>query len=432
MVVANVTERDMNEQYRPQFHFSARKGWLNDPNGLVYAKGKWHLFYQHNPAGLDWGPMHWGHAISTDLVHWKELPIALYPDSLGTMFSGSAVVDKQNSSGLGTKKNPPVVAFYTAAGQPFTQCLAYSLDGGMTLTKLPSNPILKHIAGENRDPKVVWHPSSKQWVMALYLEGDEFAFFGSTDLKSWKELSRLRLPGSAECPDLFPLGEKWVFFGANYRYLVGEFDGKEFKPEQEPIQGDFGRNFYASQTYSDAPHGRRIQIAWMNGSNLPGMPFTNQMSFPCELQLVRRDKGWRVLRMPVKEIASLVAETSSLKTFGELPRADLLDIEAQISVGGQDAFAFDLRGSQVAYDADSGKLSALGAVALLKPEKGVVKLRVLVDRSSVEVFGNDGLVSLTSYFTPSPDNLDSSVRILKGSPKIKRLTVRRLKSIYPR
>jgi levanase/fructan beta-fructosidase len=374
--------------------------------------------------------MHWGHAVSSDLVHWKELPIALYPDKLGTMFSGSAVVDRFNSSGLGTKKNPPVVAFYTAAGEPFTQCLAYSLDGGMTLQKLPSNPILKHIIGGNRDPKVVWHEGSKQWVMALYLDGDEFAFFGSSDLKSWKELSRSRLPGSSECPDLFPLGEKWVFFGANYRYLVGSFDGKTFKPEHEPIQGDFGHHFYASQTYSDAPRGRRIQIAWMNGGNLPGMPFTNQMSFPCELRLVRLGEGWRVLRMPVKEISSLVSSSSVVSSFGELTQGDLLDIEASFAVGAEGAVEFDIRGASVSYDASSAKLAALGSETPLKPENGVVKLRILVDRSSVEVFGNDGLVSLTSYFTPPADRLGSSVRVVKGMPKIKKLVVRKLKSLF--
>jgi len=420
----------MNEQFRPQYHFSAQKGWLNDPNGLVYTKGKWHLFFQHCPDKLEWGPMHWGHAISTDLVHWKELPIALFPDKLGTMFSGSAVVDRLNSSGLGTKKNPPVVAFYTAAGEPFTQCLAYSNDGAMTLAKLPTNPILKHIVGGNRDPKVVWHEGSKQWIMALYLDGDEFAFFGSTNLKEWKELSRLRLPGSSECPDLFPLGEKWVFFGANYRYLIGSFDGRSFKPEQEAIQGDFGHNFYASQTYSDAPRGRRIQIAWMNGGNLPGMPYTNQMSFPCELRLVHREEGWRVLRMPVKEISSLVTSSTVVSSFGELAKGDLLDIEASFAVSKDDALEFNIRGSSVSYDASAGKLTALGAEAPLKPEKGVVKLRILVDRSSVEVFGNDGLVSLTSYFTPSVENLASSVRVVRGAPKIKKLVVRKLKSIY--
>lgn len=208
-----VDTTDYNETFRPQFHFTARKNWLNDPNGLFYYRGMYHLFFQHNPFGLEWGNMTWGHAISPDLVHWQQLPNALEPDSLGTMFSGSAVVDWENTTGFQQGEHPPIVLIYTAAGntspaskgKPFTQCLAYSIDGGSSWQKYPGNPVMECIRPENRDPKVIWHPSSHRWIMTLYLEGNEFAFFSSPDLKTWSPLHSLFAPESIECPDFFEI-----------------------------------------------------------------------------------------------------------------------------------------------------------------------------------------------------------------------------------
>ena len=190
------------EERRPQFHFSSRRGWLNDPNGLVYYDGTYHLFYQHNPYGTQWGNMHWGHAVSRDLVHWTEVDIALYPDDMGTMFSGSGIVDAENTSGLRTGADAPLVLLYTAAGgtsarskgQRFTQCLAYSNDGGKTWSKYDGNPVFDHIVGENRDPKIVWHEPTRQWIMALYLEDQQFTLLGSPDLKQWTRLSDVSIP----------------------------------------------------------------------------------------------------------------------------------------------------------------------------------------------------------------------------------------------
>jgi fructan beta-fructosidase len=236
------------EPYRPQFHFSSRRGWNNDPNGLMYYRGEYHLFYQHNPYGWKWGNMHWGHAISRDLVHWQELGDALYPDALGTMFSGSGVVDWGNTAGLQTGEEKTLVCIYTAAGdtsalskgQPFTQCIAASNDRGRSWRKYEGDPVLGHIVAHNRDPKVIWHAPTGRWIMALYLDKNDYALFASPDLKGWTRICDVALPGCSECPDLFELpvdGEaantRWVFWGANGTYRLGAFDGRGFVPEGE-------------------------------------------------------------------------------------------------------------------------------------------------------------------------------------------------------
>ena len=259
-----------DERYRPQFHFTPRKGWTNDPNGLVFYKGEYHLFFQHNPFGVKWGNMTWGHAVSPDLVHWTATGATpLNPTMLGTMFSGSAVVDWGNTAGLQSGAEKTIVSIYTAAGgtspeskgQPFTQCMAYSNDRGRTWTKYAGNPVVPHIAGENRDPKVVWHAPTRQWIMALFLDGNTYRFLASPNLKNWTHAARYHVsPAPRECPDFFPMpveGEpgttKWVWTAANGHYLVGTFDGKRFIPEVMTQPGHYGKNYYAVQTYSDLP-----------------------------------------------------------------------------------------------------------------------------------------------------------------------------------
>ncbi len=418
-----------HEKYRPQFHFSSKTNWLNDPNGLVYYDGLYHLFFQHNPSGIQWGNMTWGHAVSRDLVHWQQRPNAIQPDGLGTIYSGSAALDKANSTGFGTPQKPPLVAMYTAAGKPFTQCLVYSDDDGKTWTKYAGNPVLDHIVNENRDPRIFWHEPTNEWVMALYLDEDEFAIFGSPNLKEWKELSRLRLPGSSECPDLFEITiegsheKKWIFFGANYRYLVGSFDGKTFTPEQKPIQGDFGANFYASQTYNNTPDGRRIQIGWMNGQGpYPNMPFNQQMSFPCELRLVRTEEGLRLLRNPVKEIEKLWTKHTGLNDL----KGGLYDISLQATVSKNESMTVSLGSIDVHIDGGKGEVSCLGRTAPIDIHDGKVNLRVLLDRSSIEVFAQGGLVSLTSYL---PVDFTATPVSIRGG-KITKLDAHELKSAW--
>ncbi|HEY1789054.1 MAG TPA: glycoside hydrolase family 32 protein, partial [Verrucomicrobiae bacterium] len=292
-----------HEPLRPQFHFTSRRGWLNDPNGLVFYQGEYHLFYQHNPYGWNWGNMHWGHAVSKDLVHWQELPIALYPDGNGTMYSGSAVVDWNNTAGFQTGSEPALVAMVTAAGTPFTQEIAYSNDRGRTWTKYGKNPVLGHIAADNRDPKVVWFAPEKKWVMALYLDHNDYALFSSPDLKTWQKLSGVHLPGDAECPNFFqvPLdGDthnlRWVFYGASGVYLVGKFDGQKFTPETQPQRLQNGNCWYAAQVYSDIPasDGRCLLIPWgrlPDGEIFRGMTFNQMMGLPVELTLRSSSKG---------------------------------------------------------------------------------------------------------------------------------------------
>lgn len=441
-----------HESLRPQFHFTAEKNWLNDPNGLVYYKGEYHLFFQHNPEGINWGNMTWGHAVSKDLVHWKQGTNALLPDRFGTMFSGSAVVDWNNTSGLQTGKEPPLIAMYTAAGdtspeskgQPFTQCLAFSNDRGKTWTKYEQNPVLKHIAAQNRDPKVVWHAPTKRWVLALYLDKEDYALFTSPNLRDWTQIQTVTMKGSSECPDFFEIpiagkpGEtRWIFTGANGHYLIGRFDGAHFTPEAGPFVADYGANYYAVQTYSDT-RDRRIQIAWMSGGAYPHMPFNQQMSFPCEFTLRPTADGLRLSRWPVPEIKSLhrpgkTFETLALKP-GENPIADLSgdlwDIQAEFEPGDAEAFGFKVRGETIRYSVKDEKVTALGKSGPLKAESGKVRIRLLVDRSSIELFGNGGALSMTSCFVPPKSDHSLGLFSEGGTAKVVSLTVTPLNSAW--
>ncbi|MBK8504111.1 MAG: glycoside hydrolase family 32 protein [Saprospiraceae bacterium] len=285
------------EAHRPQYHFTPEKMWMNDPNGMVYYEGEYHLFYQYYPDSTVWGPMHWGHAISKDLIHWEHLPIALYPDSLGYIFSGGAVIDWKNTSGLGTPSQPPMVAFFTyhnaeiakAGGiEVESQAIAYSLDKGRSWTKFPGNPVIKNPGIKDfRDPNVIWHEGSNQWVLVL-AASDRLHIYNSPNLRDWNLASEFgekdgNHDGVWECPDLFPLQidgqEKWVLLqnispghpngGSGTQYFIGDFDGKVFKNDNPPAMSlwlDYGKDNYAGVTWSDAPNkgGQRTFIGWMS------------------------------------------------------------------------------------------------------------------------------------------------------------------------
>jgi fructan beta-fructosidase len=340
------------EQHRPQLHFTPPAKWMNDPNGMIYIDGTYHLFYQHYPDSTVWGPMHWGHAVSEDLIHWDHKPIALYPDSLGMIFSGSAVYDENNTSGLGTSQNPPLVAIFTyhfAEGEKAgridyqTQGLAYSLDKGKTWKKYKQNPVLLNPGIKDfRDPKVFWHAGSKSWIMTLAVS-DHVELFGSPNLIHWKKLSEFGKEygshgGVWECPDLFELTaeddavEKWVLLlsinpggpngGSGTQYFIGDFDGQIFRADNQtrnPLWIDYGPDNYAGVTWSNIPQNdrRRIFIGWMSNwayANLvPTSPWRSAMTLPRQLKLKKVNNEYRVSSEPIAELRKLVSETKLIR-----------------------------------------------------------------------------------------------------------------------
>ena len=298
--------------YRPEIHFTAPSGWINDPNGLVYAGGVWHLYHQWNPYGTEWGNMHWGHAVSRDLILWEHRGVALEPDICGTVYSGSGWQDRAGDAGFGLDA---LLFFYTAsggcnqwsaeAGNLFTQRLAVSADNGETLRK--AGLILDHIKGGNRDPKVFYHRESRAYVMVLYLDDYDFALFRSEDLLHWKETQRFSAPKMWECPDLFELPvvnqpgrKKWVFRSADGYCLIGDFDGFRFSPETDVLPSWEPGLPYAAQTYAGV-EGRTVSIAWLRTACSRGN-FRGMMSVPAELSLIRKKKDYRLHFQPVREI----------------------------------------------------------------------------------------------------------------------------------
>ncbi len=330
---------------RLTYHFTPPDHWMNDPNGMVYHDGEYHLFYQHYPEGMVWGPMHWGHAVSTDMVHWEDLPIALYPDSLGMIFSGSAVDDRRNTSGLGTAENPPLVAVFThhdmdgekSGREDYQyQSLAYSTDRGRSWTKYAGNPVIPNPGIKNfRDPKVRWDDGSQQWLLTLAAH-DHIKIYASPNLIDWTFLSDFGRGigahvGVWECPDLFPMTSRegddhWVLLlsvdkgspngGSGTQYFVGRFDGEKFEldPSQSPqdsIWLDYGRDNYAGVSWADIPaaDGRRIYMGWMNNwqyaRQVPTPDRRGAMTLPRTLELRQTPRGMRLTSMPVRETMEL-------------------------------------------------------------------------------------------------------------------------------
>ena len=442
MLELGETIKDADQLYqeplRPQFHFSTKRGWNNDPNGLVYHNGEYHLFYQHNPYGWKWGNMHWGHAISPDLVHWEQQPIALYPKAYGDWaYSCGALVDEDNTSGFKNGKEDVLVAFYTSTGRG--ECVVYSNDRGRSWTEYEGNPVITH---QGRDPKVIWHEMSRKWVMAVYQEHEEgkyIAFYSSPNLKDWNFESRIE--GFYECPEIFeasvnldPTNPKWVLYGADGDYLLGSFDGKTFTPDGDKIKGNYGNCFYASQMYSNVPKydQRHIQVAW-GKIDMPNMPFNQQMLFPTELRLKKTADGPRLHTTPVREIARLYESTETkegIAASGNIASGELLDIEATIDVSQAQKVTFNVRGTPVTLDIAGDELSCLDKVAPLTADKnGHVQLRLLVDRTTIEIYANNGRIYMPMGVLLDANNKDVSV-LTAGSAKFQRLDVRNLKSIW--
>ncbi|MDR3250285.1 MAG: 2,6-beta-D-fructofuranosidase [Tannerella sp.] len=401
------------ERYRPQLHFTTRRGWINDPNGLIYYEGEYHLFYQHNPYEREWGNMHWGHAVSKDLLHWEELPDALCPDRNGTAFSGTTVIDRNNTAGFNRGNTPAMVAAYTADNpEKQIQCLAYSLDRGRTWTKYEGNPVIdsrdKWNSKDTRDPKVFRYEPNNEWVMALN-ERDGHSIYTSANLKDWKYESHTT--GFWECPDLFelpvdgnPENRKWVMYGASGTYMIGTFDGRRFVPEAGKYFYATG-SIYASQTFADIPDsdGRRIQIGWGRISH-PGMPFNGMMLLPTELTLRTTKDGIRLFSSPIREIdglqtAVLQRKTATAEEASGLLRpyrdADCLRIRFTLKLSHATDAGFSLDGQQLLrYDMNSNQVNGV----FYSPEDMTsmeISADIILDRTSVEVFIDGGAYSLS-------------------------------------
>jgi sucrose-6-phosphate hydrolase SacC (GH32 family) len=380
---------------------------------------------------------------------------ALYPDSLGTMFSGSAVIDWPNSAGFARGAERAMVCVYTAAGSSspqsqgrrFTQCLAYSTDRGRSWTKYERNPVLAHITADNRDPKVFWYAPGNKWVMALYLDGNEFALFGSPDLKQWQRLGNVKIEGTIECPEFFELAldgnksnPRWLFYGGNGRYLVGRFDGQTFSPESGPHPLHFGNCFYASQTYNDIPatDGRRVLIGWGTVA-LPGMPFNQMMTFPVELTLRSTEAGPRLCANPVRELEALYRQShrfpaQTLKP-GENPlrglAGELFDLTVEFVPGTAEEVGLVLRGVPVTYRVKNQEVACGDKKGPLPLSDGRVRLRVLVDRPSLEVFGNEGRLYMPMGAIPTAENRTLEVFARGGGARVTALEVHELQPAWP-
>lgn len=480
----DLKQKTYTEQYRPQLHFSPKGHWTNDPNGMVYYKGTYHLFFQYYPKDIIWGPMHWGHAVSKDLVHWKELPIALYPDSLGYIFSGSAVVDSNNTSGFGRDGKIPLVAIFThhdpkgekeGKNNFQNESLAYSLDEGNTWTKYSGNPVLKNPGIKDfRDPKVMWYAKEKKWVMTLATL-DHITFFSSPNLKDWKKESEFGKEVGAhggvwECPDLFPLklnGETyWVLIvnlnpggpngGSATQYFIGEFNGTKFIPMDNNTRWvDYGPDEYAGITWSNTGS-RKIFLGWMSNwqyaNQVPTVKWRNAMTIPKELGLKQVNGKILLTSNPVRELAGIVrspvvVNNNLLTGKGLKAISDQFILKFNINkindysviisndLGEKLIIGYDNTKKQYFIDrAKSGKIDfnpefAKIAFATRLTNMQSSNIELIVDASSIELFADDGLTVMTSIFFPARAFNHLKIQNSKGAI-IKNLNLLPLKSIW--
>ena len=413
---------NMDNRYRPYIHFTTPYGWLNDPNGLVYADGVYHMFYQHNPAGTERENMHWGHAVSSDLFHWEHLGNALCPDNKGTVFSGSAIADRKNLLCL-RKKETPLLLFYTAAGgtsrlsegEPFSICLAYSTDGGRTFERYAGNPLLPNIVKNNRDPKVVWCPPLESYVMALYLEKSQYCLLSSENLLDWRVFQSFTLPGDSECPDIYPLclnhdpqQTYWVFSGASDHYYVGKFTDGQFVSTQPVKRLHYGTCSYAAQTFSGAPDGRCIRFSWQRIEFLSA-PFNGQLSIPGELQLCEIENEIYLCLWPVRELENIsgnmqvyrkiVLPGGAGKPFiCSVPRG-ALDIFIQAEYQPDCVLRINVFGAEVVCDMTRNQLHCADSVSPITIKQKQLKLRMILDKNSIELFADQGEFYISSKIT---------------------------------
>jgi len=468
----------LSDKHRPQFHFSPKKFWMNDPNGLIYHNGTYHLFFQHFPEKTVWGPMHWGHATSTDLLKWTEQPIALYPDKLGWIFSGSAVMDFDNTTGFGKNGKPPMIAIFTHHNDSLEklkgnnhqyQSLAFSNDEGKTWTKYARNPVLKNPGiADFRDPKVMWYDAGKMWIMTLATK-DRITFYASADLKNWKKQSEFGQAFGAhggvwECPDLFQLpygkGSKWVLLvsinpggpngGSVTQYFTGDFDGKTFKPTDTITRWmDYGPDNYAGVTFSNTGS-RHILLGWMSNwqyaNQVPTTEWRSAMTIPRELSLVNINQKAILVQKPVMEINRLQDPGKAIAVNAGVTELDLnsglpgpsglyrlsFDTEASTTVSvtlsnsknQQVVIGFDPTRKEFFIDRTTSGAKGFSneffkrSVAPRISNAPKLRLDLIIDHASVELFADDGTTVMTAIFFP--DEVFSKVML--QSPRMKTVT----------
>ncbi len=478
------------EPFRPAFHFTPQRNWMNDPNGLVFYDGEWHLFYQYNPFGDRWGHMSWGHAVSRDLVRWEHLPLALSEADGVMIFSGSAVVDWKNTSGFGSGGAPPLVAIYTGHRQGRQdQRLAYSNDRGRTWTKAPGGPVLDLQMADFRDPKVFWHAGTSRWIMVVALPNEHAVhFYASPDLKQWTKVGAFGPAGATggqwECPDLFPLqveggGTRWVLIvninpggpvgGSGTQYFTGDFDGARFSADAAPggpLWADHGADFYAGVSWGDVParDGRRVWIGWMSNwayaQDAPTSPWRSAMTVPRTLALRRTAAGLRLVQAPVREVETLrhapprrfaggsfAAARDWLAAQADLP--ELLEVDMAFA-GVTGTAPFDIRiatgpderttvsidpgRQQLVVDRAHSGLTAfnpkfsLRHEAPLRVDDGRVRIRLLLDTSSLEVFAQRGETVMTELIFPHAGSRRLSIVSAGKRPRVEGITIHPLEA----
>lgn len=483
MKLSDTFDTSNHETFRPLYHHTPAYGWMNDPNGMFYKDGVYHLYFQYNPYGSMWGNMTWGHSTSTDLTHWKYEGNAIVADAWGTVFSGSCVVDKDNTAGFG---KDAVIAFYTSAkpspwGDVQAQNLAYSLDNGNTFTKYEYNPILTSPERDFRDPKVVWYAPDKHWVMMLAV-GQQIQIYSSRDLKNWTKESSFGEKYGAhggvwECPDLIQVPvrgtdtKKWVlicninpggpFGGSATQYFVGDFDGKTFTCDSKPEMTkwmDYGKDHYATVTWSNAPEDRNIAIAWMSNwqyaNVVPTMQYRSSNSIPRELELFKgKDGELYIACTPVKEIENIRSNSVKYDTFKvntaesekklESPASE---IDFTLAAAKGEKVNITLSNSDgektvMTYDTDAGTFSMDRSVSGITsfstdfpcttvaktPEGKTLHLRIFTDRSSIEAFEGKGQFVMTNTVFPEKPYDTISFTSDKGKCKVRSLNVHTLK-----
>ena len=424
----NVFDSKNREKFRSIYHHTPVYGWMNDPNGMFYKDGVWHLYYQYNPYGSQWENMTWAHSTSTDLIHWKNHGEVIQPDALGTIFSGSSVVDKENTAGFG---KDAVVAFYTSAGAAQTQSIAYSTDNGETFKKYVNNPILTSDVPDFRDPNVFWNEEVKQWNLIL-AAGQQMNIYSSKNLKDWKYESSFgegygNHGGVWECPDLLKMGDKWVlicninpggpFGGSATQYFVGSFDGHKFTCESKPEVTkwmDYGKDHYATVSFSNAPDGRIVVLPWMSNwqyaNQVPTQQFRSANGLPRDLGLYSYNGEDYVSVKPSPEVFAAFEK----KPSGRLQPAayiEVTNIKSNASIvlsndkGERVTMVYDGKNATFSMDRTESGVTDFHSdfkAKTVAPTNGIIKsMQIFIDRCSIEAFDTEGKVAMTNLVFPS-------------------------------